>query len=219
MCEVQVLRDVRSRPAKEACQCRANLPITLLTIISGKGDLPNATERKFYIRGEFISTPEQLRSLAVSPVVALDGAQVEVKLSSKMLKAFDLISFEPLATKKFAIPVQDVGAAKKLLDVTIQNAAGRTLLHWFAGTPVDGNPDLPVKSGIHKTNQEPGRELPIEELFLRGVNGEKEGRPLEATKIYDKVLKRDSGYVPALLKLAEQQCLAADFASAAGLIV
>ena len=157
--------------------------------------------------------------LAVSPAVSLHAAKIEVKLGSETLKDFSPVSFEPLATKKFTIPVTNVAAAKKQLDVTILNAEGKTLLHWFAGAPVDGNPNLSVKPGVQKVNRKPDNQLSAEELFLRGVNNEKEGRRLQATQIYKEVLKRDPGYVPALLKLAEQEYYAADFAAAEGLIV
>ena len=157
--------------------------------------------------------------LAVDPVVALHGAKVVVKLGPEVLKEFAPVSFEPLATRKFTIPVQDVVAARKQLDVTVRDAAGKALLHWFAGAPVDGNPDPSVEPGVQKINQKPDDELPVEALFLRGVNDEKEGRPLQAGRIYKEVLKRDSGYVPALMKLAIQEYRAADFASAEGWIV
>ncbi len=157
--------------------------------------------------------------LAVSPAVALDGAKIEVKLGNQTLKEFAPVSFEPLETKRFTIPVADIAAARKQLDVTIQDAGGSILLHWFAGAPIDGNQNLPLKPGVHAINQEPDRELTIEELFLRGVDAEGEGTPLEAARIYNEVLARDSGYVPALMKLAARQYLAADFPSAEALIV
>jgi tetratricopeptide (TPR) repeat protein len=156
--------------------------------------------------------------VAVSPAVSLRGAKIEVKMGSETVKDFSPVSFEPLAAKKFTIPIADVAAAKKQLDVTILNAEGKTLLHWFAGGPVDGNPNLSVKPGEQEVNRKPDSELSVEELFLRGVNDEKEGRRLRATSIYKEVLKRDSGYVPALLKLAEEDYYAADFAGAEALM-
>ena len=157
--------------------------------------------------------------LAVSPAVAVHGAKIEVKLGSETLKDFSPVSFEPLATRKFRIPVADVAAAKRQLDVTILNSAGKKLLHWSAAAPIDGNPNLSVKPGVQHVNQKPDSELSTEQLFLRAVNDKKEGRPLEASRLYREVLKRDPGYVPALLKLAQQEYLAADFAGAEGLIV
>ncbi|HXH51077.1 MAG TPA: DUF5107 domain-containing protein [Terriglobia bacterium] len=156
--------------------------------------------------------------LAVSPAVALNGAKIQVKLGPETLKEFSPESFVPLATKKFTVPVADVAAAKKQLDVTILNAEGKTLLHWFAGGPVDGNPEPSVKPGEQEVNRKPDSELSVEDLFLRGVNDEQEGRRLRATSIYKEVLKRDSGYVPALLKLAEQDYYAADFEGAEALM-
>jgi Tfp pilus assembly protein PilF len=156
--------------------------------------------------------------LAVSPAVSLHGTKIEVKQGTETLKEFSPVSFEPLATKKFTIPVADVTAAKKQLDVTILNVEGKTLLHWYAGDPADGNPNQSVKPGEQEVNRKPDRELSVEELFLRGVNDEKEGRQLQATGIYKEALKRDSGYVPALLKLAEEDYYAADFAGAEDLM-
>jgi len=156
--------------------------------------------------------------LAVSPTAFLHGGKIEVKMGSRTLKDFSPVSFEPLATKKFTVPVADVAAAKNQLDVTIKNAQGKTLLHWFAGAPVDGNPTLSVKTGVQKVDRRPDRELSTEELFLRGVSEEKKGRLLDAAHIYKEVLKRDSGFIPALLKLADADYHAADFAGAEALM-
>ncbi len=156
--------------------------------------------------------------LAVSPVAVLHGAKIEVKMGSETLKDFSPVSLEPLATKKFTIPVADVAAAKKQLDVTIKDAEGKTLLHWNAGEPIDGNPDLSVKTGLEKVDRRPDSELSVEDLFLRGLDVEKKGRSLEAIGIYQEVLKRDSGFVPALLKLAQADYEAADFAGAEALM-
>jgi Tfp pilus assembly protein PilF len=156
--------------------------------------------------------------LAVSPAAALQGAKIEVKMGSQTLKDFSPVSFEPLVTKKFEIPVADVATAKKQLVITIQNAEGKELLHWNAGAPIDGNPDLSVKTGVQKIDRRPDSELSVGDLFLRGVNAEKKGQSLEAVRIYKEALKRDSGFVPALLKLAEAEYHAADFAGAEALI-
>ncbi len=51
--------------------------------------------------------------LAVSPVAVLHGAKIEVKMGSQTLKDFSPVSFEPLDTKNFTIPVADVASAKK----------------------------------------------------------------------------------------------------------
>jgi tetratricopeptide (TPR) repeat protein len=157
--------------------------------------------------------------LAVSPVVALRGARIEVKLGSRMLENISPVSFEPLATRKFRIQVADVSAARKQLDVTIVNSAGKKLLHWFAGAPIDGNPDLTLKAGAQPYPQRPDSELSTEALFLRVVTEKKEGRPLQASRLYQEVLKRDPGFVPALLNLAREEYLAADFADAEELMV
>ena len=157
--------------------------------------------------------------IAVNPTVAMRGAKVVVKLGSQPLKDFGPVTFEPLVTQKFSVPVDDLETAKKELDVTIENAEGKSLLHWFAGAPIDGNPNFVPQAGSHKVTAKSDNELSVEDLFLRGETDEKEGRKANATRIYHEVLDRDPNYIPALLKLAQQACLAADFPGAEGLIV
>lgn len=156
--------------------------------------------------------------LAVSPAVAMQGTKIRVKLGSQVVQDFSPVSFQPLATRKFTIPLNDLAAAQKELDVTLLGPNGETLLHWFAGAPIDGNPDFVSRAGVHPVNTQSDSELGIEDLFLRGVQDEKEGRPLDATRIYGEVLKRDGNFIPALLKLSEQAYLGADFPTAEALV-
>jgi tetratricopeptide (TPR) repeat protein len=157
--------------------------------------------------------------LAVSPAVSVGGATIAVKLGSKPLKEFERVSFEPLATKRFRVPVDDLVAAKRNLDVTISGPDGKTLLHWFAGDPIDGNAGFVSTVGVHPVSRKPDNSLTIEELFLRGVSEQKEGRPLDAARVYREVLTGDPAYIPAILKLAQQAYLAADFPTAEALIL
>jgi tetratricopeptide (TPR) repeat protein len=169
-----------------------------------------------YRQGEGSGKPAA--EIAVNPTVAMQGAKIRVRLGSKPLRDFAAVPFEPLATKKFAVPVDDLAAAQKELEVTIFGPEGKTLLHWFAGDPIDGNPDFVAQAGVHPMRMKPDSEVGAEELFLRGVGDEKEGRPLEAARVYEEVVRRDGNYIPVLLKLAQQAYLGADFPAAEGLI-
>jgi tetratricopeptide (TPR) repeat protein len=154
--------------------------------------------------------------ILVSPTEEVRGAKVRVKQGPQLLREFDAAVFKPLASEKFAVPVEDLESAKSKLDVEIQGADGKTLLHWFAGDPVDGNRDFVPAAGVYEPASKSEEKMTVEELFLEGVSEEKNGR--QDTEIYRKVLERDPGYVPALLKLAWQQYLSADFENAEGFI-
>ncbi len=93
------------------------------------------------------------------------------------------------------------------------------MLEWSAASPVDGNPDLvpsvgkPLQTPIPVT-----AETPIEQLYLQGVFLQKTEDTEGARKIYEQVLQRDPGYVPALLQEAFYAYRAADFATSERLI-
>lgn len=157
--------------------------------------------------------------IAVSPAVAMRNAKIRVRSGSRLLREFAPVSFEPLRTKKFSFPVEDLQQAKRSLDVAIITADGKMLLHWFAGDAIDGNPDFVSRAGVHPVVSRPDSALSTEELFLRGVAEEKEGRQLDATRIYQEVLRREADYLPVLLKLAQQAYEAADLPAAQGLML
>src|SRR5579862_2311351 len=56
--------------------------------------------------------------------------------------------------------------------------------------------------------------MTVVELFQSGVEQEKDGNPLGAAQTFEDTLKRNPQFVPALLKLAYRDCLAANFAEA-----
>jgi tetratricopeptide (TPR) repeat protein len=157
--------------------------------------------------------------LAVSPAVTIRRATIAVRLGSRPLKIFEPVSFDPLTVRKFSVPVGDLAAARMNLDVTILGPNGQTLLHWFAGDPIDGSRDFVSRAGLHPATPKPESALTTEGLFLQGVTEQKEGRALNAARIYRGVLRRDPAYIPAILKLAQQAYLAADFSIAEALIV
>jgi tetratricopeptide (TPR) repeat protein len=141
--------------------------------------------------------------LTVSPVADIRGASLTVKAGPKLLRELHLIHLVPLQPISWAIPVADIDTVKGELEVEIQSAAGKTLLHWSAASPVDGNTDFVPSAGTalkKKISITP--QTPLQDLYLQGVFLQKRGDLQEALKIYDQVLDRDSGYVPALIKKA-----------------
>ncbi len=157
--------------------------------------------------------------ISVSPVAGVSDATVVVKQGATVLKQFQHVQFTPLQPVDFTVPVEELEQAKKNLEIQILSAQGKVLLQWSASEPIDGNPDLipsvgkPIKRRIDITSR-----TPVEELYLHGVFLQKTGNEPGALKIYDQVLQRDAGYVPALLQEAWIHYRAADFAKAESLV-
>ncbi|MGH9402216.1 MAG: DUF5107 domain-containing protein [Terriglobia bacterium] len=156
--------------------------------------------------------------LIVSPVTDLPNASVIVKLGSKILREFPHVHFEPLQPATFTFPVLSLDEARKNLSVQIQSAQGEAFLRWSAADPIDGNPDFVPAAGTHLQQISYTSKTPLQDFYLHGVLLEKMGDPEAARKIYDQVLDRDPGYIPALLKEALHQYRAADFQKAEPLI-
>jgi tetratricopeptide (TPR) repeat protein len=150
----------------------------------------------------------------VSPVVGIGGAEVQVKLGGKVLRTFKPVALKPLVTSHFSVPVEDLDQARNKLEIEIKDAQGKTLLDWDAGEPVDGNRNFVSSAGDHSLPQTVDDQLTVEQLFIKAQSDEKEGRRGEAASRYREVLKRDPGYIPALLEVALEQYRAADFSSA-----
>ncbi len=164
------------------------------------------------------SSQSQIK-LLVSPVAAVSDASIVVKQGSSVLREFHHVNFTPLQTAAYSIPVQNVGDARKNLNVEIVSSQGKKLLVWSAAKPIDGNPNLVPLAGKPIAQPIPiNAQTPIEQLYLQGVFLEKTGNQLGALKFFDRVLSQDSGYVPALLKKAWYSYSAADFAKAESLI-
>jgi tetratricopeptide (TPR) repeat protein len=150
--------------------------------------------------------------LLLSPVADVRDATMTITLGSQSLRTIHNLQLTPLHPVEYTIPVQDLDRAKQELGVTVRSAQGNTLLNWSASEPVDGNPDLVPSAG--KPPQTPvsiSSETPLEQLYLQGVFLEKRGESEAARKIYQQVLRRDPGYVPALLQEAFYSYRAADF--------
>ncbi len=156
--------------------------------------------------------------LLVSPVADVPDATVMVKLGSKLLREFPHVHFEPLQPSPFTLPVQNLEQARKDLSVEIRSTDGQTILHWAAAEPVDGNPDFVQAAGTHLHRIAYTSQTPIEEVYLHGLFLEKSGDRQAALKVYDELLERDPGYIPALVKEATYAYLAVDFQKAESLV-
>lgn len=165
----------------------------------------------------------QALTLALSPVAAVKSATVIVRDRSgsgaKVLKRIAGVDLVPLQTLTWSIPVADPVRAAKSISVDIQDSAGKTLLDWSAAEPIDGNPDLVPEVGkAIKKKVVIGPDTPIEQLYLHGLFQQKTGDWRGAEKTYAEVLKRDPGYIPALLKVAWRDYGAAEYGKAEALL-
>jgi tetratricopeptide (TPR) repeat protein len=140
-----------------------------------------------------------------------------VKLGSEVLKEFTPPSFSPLKTEKMQVAVADIEEARKKLSVEIGTSEA-ALLRWSAADPLDGNKDFVPAAGAKAPQPKSIEAVTAQELFLHGVDVEKDGHKEAAAEIYRQVLERDPGFVPALLKEAWRLYRAGDFQGAEGLI-
>jgi tetratricopeptide (TPR) repeat protein len=157
--------------------------------------------------------------LLLCPVAEVRNATMTISLGPRLLRTIRDLQLPLLHSAEYIIPVQHLDRAKQELSVTVRLAQGKTLLAWSASEPVDGNPELAPSAG--KPLQTPlsvTAETTLQELYLQGVFLQKKGDTQGARKIYDQVLQRDPGYVPALLQEAFYSYPAADFVSAEHLI-
>ena len=119
---------------------------------------------------------------------------------------------------KVSTPIEDLEAAKHKIEITVTDAKGQVLLQWSAASPIDGNPNFVPAAGVRAAPQKSAQAMSVEELFLSGVEAEKDGSEQTAHATYRAVLKRDPGNIPALVKLAWHELRAGDFHSAEGLL-
>ena len=151
--------------------------------------------------------------ILLDPVVSHRGVKVSIGMGAKPLRDFSVPELQAGKPVKLVVPVAQLESAKKHLSVDITSNSGAVLLRWSAAEPVDGNPNFVSTAGIHEQTSL-SAAAPADELFRAGVVHEKEGRPQKAEDLYKRALQKDSGYVPALLKLAERDYRAANFAGA-----
>jgi tetratricopeptide (TPR) repeat protein len=156
--------------------------------------------------------------LAISPVADVADARVIVKMGPKILREISHVHLTPLQPVFFNLPVQSLDRAKRGLEVQIQSAQGSVLLPWSAAEPVDGNPDFVPAAGTHLRRISYTPKTPLQEVYLHGALLEEMGKFEAARRVYGQVLRRDPGYIPALLKQALYQYRAADLPRAESLI-
>jgi tetratricopeptide (TPR) repeat protein len=149
----------------------------------------------------------------VSPTVEISGARVTVKLGPYVLKEFAATALAPLRPTEFGVKVDDLESARKNLVVDIAAADKTPLLEWSAAEPIDGNPDFIPASDAPAPKPLAPESMSVEQLYLSGVEQEKDGDEAAALNTYRAVLQRDPGYVHALVKLAWGQYRAANFRS------
>lgn len=156
--------------------------------------------------------------LAVYPSVNIARAVLRVKAGGRVLREFSPVEFKTGAAATFTLPLTGPDAGTKNLEVEIVNSVGRPLLRWSAADPVDGNPDFVPAAGVSAPRPKAREKMTAEELYLQGLQQEKEGQDEGAVQTYRQVLERDPGYIPALLRLAWRGYRAADFRSAQNLL-
>ncbi|MFB3920619.1 MAG: DUF5107 domain-containing protein [Terriglobia bacterium] len=137
--------------------------------------------------------------VTLSPTIPLAAPRVRLLLGSRLLHDLPLPALAPLKPAALRTALDDFDAAQKGLVVEIYD--GRLLMaRWSAANPIDGNPDFVAAAGKTFPPRKPRDKMSVEELFLAGVEEEKDGDEDAAARIYSEVLKRDPGYIPALLK-------------------
>lgn len=166
--------------------------------------------KQFTINVGFAATTKENGQItvAVSPTEDIKDAKLTVSLEGKPGKTIAGLSFEPLKTRTFSFPVDDIDAAKDRTEVEITDRSGDKLLHWSATDPIDGNRDF--IPGL-KVQQAASGDNTVQELFLQGALLEKEGQQEDADRLFKESLRRDPNYVPVLRKMAIQSYHAAEF--------
>jgi Tfp pilus assembly protein PilF len=159
------------------------------------------------------SVPQHVE-FSLFPTEAIAGVRVRVKLGAEVLKDYGPVGLVPMTTVKVGVPVADLPAAKSKIEITVTGADGQVLLHWSAADPIDGNPDFVPAAGVPHAPQKTAEKMTVEELFLSGVDAEKSGGEQSAHSAYVEVLKRDPGFIPALVKMAWYELRAGNFVAA-----
>ncbi|PYV12502.1 MAG: hypothetical protein DMG23_00900 [Acidobacteria bacterium] len=158
--------------------------------------------------------------IALSSAVGLESVKVRLESGSRTVREFGPVSLQPLVPAIFRVQAEDTQGV--LLDsnvvVEILSAGGQTLARWSQMEPVDGNPDFVPAAGAPEPQPKNLEKMTVEEHFLSGEEQEKDGRALAARETIGRVLERDPGFIPALLKEAWWRYRSADFAGAEDLV-
>lgn len=157
--------------------------------------------------------------VVLSPVASVSDATLQVKQGAIPVREFRHINLVPLQPVSFTVPVRQLADARKNLSIEVLSAQGRTLLKWSAADPIDGNPNLVSSAGVPlKERPSITPQTPIEQQYLQGVFLQKTDDLEGALRTYEDVLKRDPGYIPALIQEALYHYRSADFKQAVRLI-
>jgi tetratricopeptide (TPR) repeat protein len=170
----------------------------------------------FYVAESGMSN--QRIDLLLSPTEEIPAVQIRARLGARTLKEFGPVTLRALEPRRFSLSVDDLESARRALAVDIESADGQLLLHWSAADPLDGNVDFVPAAGKPALRPKPVEKMTVEELFLHGLDQAKDGEEEAAQKTYDEVLRRDPGYVSALLKKAWWNYRAADFPGAEAIV-
>lgn len=177
-----------------------------------------AATRQLALNVKFAAGEKNEAEVALQPVVSLRDLRLQVRLAGRLLREFSISRLTAGQAATFAVPIEEEEQAQRQLAVEVKTAAGQSLLHWSAAEPVDGNPNFVSHAGEHP-RPELSAQATASELLRAGVEAEKQGKPQQADRLYQQALEKDPGSVPALLKLAERDYQAADFAAAEKRIV
>jgi len=184
------------------------------------GGFVEATPR-LALNANFVSaTPvaTQHVEFTLFPTEAISGVHLLVKLGTKVLSDSGPLALAPMTPVTVKVPVADLSAAKHAIEATATGPDGHVLLHWSAADPIDGNPNFVPAAGVHPLPHLSAGAMTLEQLYLSGVEAEKDGAEQSALAAYRAVLKRDPGYIPALLKMVWHSLQAADTHSAEGFL-
>ena len=154
--------------------------------------------------------------LLVSSTTNNPDAVLRVKISGKVLQ--EIRGAQLQSGKTASYPISAPPADRKQLEIEIDDSHGKRLLSWSAEDPVDGNREFVSRAGEHAAKELSPEAMSVEELYLRGIQQEKEGRDEAALATFQEVVKRDQGNTEALLKLVWWKYRAADFDGAETLL-
>ena len=155
----------------------------------------------------------------ISPAQDISDVSLIVAEKKHILRRWQGIHLVPLQPATWSLILPDVQQAKKDLCIELRDAGGDLLLQWSAAEPLDGNPNFTPRAGTRLQTEIPDSpQTPTQALFFRGQFLEKAGNFQAAMKVYDEVLVRDPGYIPALAKVAWFDYRAGEFEEAQGLI-
>jgi tetratricopeptide (TPR) repeat protein len=144
------------------------------------------------------------------------GGVLRVKAKGRLLREIKPLQLHASKTVSYDVDVSPTD--RKDVEISIESGQGRPLLNWSADQPVDGNHEFVSRAGVHPIAERTPDQMSVQELYLRGVQQEKEGSDEAAVRTFEEVVKRDEANTAALLKLAWWNYRAADFQEAEKLL-